>query len=90
MTAQEKVSTENRARETAASEPRKYQLDVLFGTTGSTVFSVAIIFVNKYLVQTHDFTFMATLTGWHVCMTWLIIHTAKTMGLITHKVRFLF
>ena len=39
----------------------KYQLEVAGGIFGSMFFTVAIIFANKYLVQTYNFDYMV----WH-------------------------
>ena len=64
----------------------RYQLEVVLGTLGSIVFSVLIIFVNKHLVQNEGFTSMATLTGWHVAFTCLVISGSAAAGLLEHKV----
>ena len=72
--------------EPALTPTRKYKVEVALGIIGSLTFSVLIIFVNKYLVQSFNFYYMATLTGWHVASTGFIIHVSVKLGLISAKV----
>mmetsp|Transcript_1365 Transcript_1365/g.3179 ORF Transcript_1365/g.3179 Transcript_1365/m.3179 type:complete len:326 (-) Transcript_1365:1513-2490(-) len=62
-----------------------YRLEVAFGIFGSIIFSVLLIFINKHLVQTYSFTAMATLTGWHVSFTWIMIFSSIRIGLVEYK-----
>ena len=62
-----------------------YQREVAFGMLGSVLFSVLIIFANKFLFQNFDFQYVATLTTWHVLLTAVIVRISVTFGVIAHK-----
>jgi len=62
-----------------------YQREVAFGMLGSILFSVLIIFANKFLFQNFDFQYVATLTAWHVLLTAVIVRISVTFGAIANK-----
>jgi hypothetical protein len=62
-----------------------YQREVAFGMLGSILFSVLIIFANKFLFQNFDFQYVATLTAWHVLLTAVIVRISVTFGVIANK-----
>ena len=64
-----------------------YKRQVAFGTLGSIVFSVLIIFANKFVFQNFDFRYIATLTSWHVLVTAGIMKVSVALGVITKQVR---
>ena len=63
-----------------------YKREVAFGMIGSILFSVLIIFANKFLFQHFDFQYVATLTTWHVLLTAVIVKISVTFGEIANKV----
>jgi len=62
-----------------------YKQEVAFSMLGSILFSVLIIFANKSLFQNFDFHYVATLTGWHVSLTAVIVRISVTFGAIANK-----
>eukprot|EP00898_Chlorokybus_atmophyticus_P002975 jgi/Chlat1/3679/Chrsp24S03851 len=61
-------------------EPR-----VLGALALSVVSSVSIVLCNKYLMSVLNFNFATTLTAWHLGVTFLALHVARTLGWFEHK-----
>ncbi|CAI5493349.1 unnamed protein product [Closterium sp. Naga37s-1] len=59
------------------------------GTIGaltlSVVSSVSIVICNKALLSQFHFNFATTLSSWHLVITFLSLHVARTIGFFEHK-----
>ncbi|GJP35224.1 hypothetical protein CLOM_g19732 [Closterium sp. NIES-68] len=59
------------------------------GTIGaltlSVVSSVSIVICNKALLSLFHFNFATTLSSWHLVITFLSLHIARTIGFFEHK-----
>ena len=58
---------------------------VFFAAMGSVLSSTGIVFLNKWLFTFDDFSFPATLTGWHLMTTHLVLACALRLNIFTRK-----
>ena len=58
---------------------------LFFAAVGSVLSSTGIVFLNKWLFTFDDFSFPATLTGWHLLTTHLVLAYALRLGIFARK-----
>jgi solute carrier family 35 protein E3 len=58
---------------------------VFIAAVGSVLSSTGIVFLNKWLFAFDDFSFPATLTGWHLITTHLVLACALRLSIFTRK-----
>eukprot|EP00897_Mesotaenium_endlicherianum_P009503 jgi/Mesen1/8581/ME000497S07986 len=60
-------------------------LGTIGALTLSVVSSVSIVICNKALMSGYHFNFATTLTSWHLVVTFLSLHLARSLQLFEHK-----
>ncbi|KAL3524053.1 hypothetical protein ACH5RR_016887 [Cinchona calisaya] len=73
------------AKEKMSEKRKRFELGTIGALSLSVVSSVSIVICNKALMSSLGFIFAATLTSWHLLVTFCFLHVALCMKLFEHK-----